>query len=472
MEKMDLDKFNKYAKEFIQGITNESSETNTSVTMGNGYMYWYSPLLLTRLCQYVIDDKVGKYFDWKQLSDKFIYTLGSGIATELNVSQIIKNMEKIVHTTTTEFRCLIPVHGLILDDEWCFGGIKFYPYKQKAQMIKQITGNQRDEKQLIHDLHDKQNFAFVTIKAANPGGAVSIARKRVQSVLNVLLFFTSNPLHRYNLGIGKSNVSMEDKEFVAISDRDGIVNRPYSYFPMYLEVKKDISWGSTVMLNISPIVDSIENNIKDEQGTSPLEKGIYNAINLIAAAIDSDSENYQIVNLMAAVESLIEENTKNITKQICRRVAILLGADNKKRNNIYKKLIDLYDKRSKLSHGEIVLANHYDVMYLWNVARELVYYFLINFEQLNDSKKYAKKPLKIKLLKIRFGTNLTHNDMNILLTLLNCDSGLSKKDILNRVKLTKNQVSYSLVNLREKNIVRKQGNSVATRYMVTPINFD
>ena len=110
---------------------------------------------------------------------------------------------------------------------------------------------------------------------------------------------------------------------------------------------------------------------------------------------------------MSAIEALVEQKTfvQGITDQVCERSALLLGKDLISRKKIYSKLTSLYGKRSNLSHGDTAVVTHYDVVYLWEIARNLCFYFQLNFDKFIDSNKQEKKKLKTYLLDLRFEIN-------------------------------------------------------------------
>lgn len=93
---------------------------------------------------------------------------------------------------------------------------------------------------------------------------------------------------------------------------------------------------------------------------------------------------------------------QGITDQVCERTALLLGKDSKSRRKIFDRLTTLYGKRSNLSHGDTAVVTHYDVVYLWEIARNLCFYFQLNFDKFFDSKQQEKKNLKTYLLDLRF----------------------------------------------------------------------
>ncbi|WP_172997950.1 HEPN domain-containing protein, partial [Lactobacillus helveticus] len=76
--------------------------------------------------------------------------------------------------------------------------------------------------------------------------------------------------------------------------------------------------------------------------------------NLIASGLDSEDPTIQIIQLMSAIEALVEQKTfvQGITDQVCERAALLLGKDSTSRRKIFDRLTTLYGKRSSLSHGD------------------------------------------------------------------------------------------------------------------------
>lgn len=107
---------------------------------------------------------------------------------------------------------------------------------------------------------------------------------------------------------------------------------------------------------------------------------------------------------MSAIEALVEQKTfvQGISDQVCERTALLLGKDSNSRRKMFDKLTTLYGKRSNLSHGNTAVITHYDVVYLWQIAKSLCFYFHIHFSEFVDSNTHEKKKLKEYLLNLKF----------------------------------------------------------------------
>lgn len=274
-----------------------------------------------------------------------------------------------------------------------------YPASQKKSVLKaQVSANLYDK--LIDTVTDNQNFATVNIKAVIPSGAIEVAISEVKSALNILRFLMSGPNMLYQIGVGKQNKTMCDKEFIAVAQNSGITQHPFQYVPRPAELSALRSVGKAYVKRIG----DIQRKIYSSQPTIPLEKGLVNATNLIANGLDSEEPTIQIIQLMSAIEALVEQKTfvQGITDQVCERTALLLGKDSKSRRNIFDRLTTLYGKRSNLSHGNTAVITHYDVGYLWLIARNLCFYFHIHFDDFIDSNTHEKAKLKDYLLNLRF----------------------------------------------------------------------
>ncbi|WNW17979.1 HEPN domain-containing protein [Lactiplantibacillus plantarum] len=168
---------------------------------------------------------------------------------------------------------------------------------------------------------------------------------------------------------------MFDKEFLAVAEDHGLTQHPFDYLPTALDLCQINNPENIAIKNYIERVGGIEGKILREKNTVPLERGLLNATNLIANGLDSEEPTIQLIQLMSAIEALVEQKTF-VQSQVCERTALLLGATEEARVNIYKTLSVLYGKRSDLSHGGTAMVTHYDVVTLWELARELCFYFV------------------------------------------------------------------------------------------------
>jgi hypothetical protein len=397
---MNEDKFKQALDKFLDSIADKKNEKTTGMISSEGFYFWYSVNYLTNAAEMVIEDpKIGKLFSWKKLQEEIVKLTGKGKAKKESNTQIIEDILGLINKKPEEFFCIIPFHGIELESPYTIGNVTLYPASQKKSVLKaQVSANLYDK--LIDTVTDNQNFATVNIKAVIPSGAIEVAISEVKSALNILRFLMSGPNMLYQIGVGKQNKTMCDKEFIAVAQNSGITQHPFQYVPRPAELSALRSVGKAYVKRIG----DIQRKIYSSQPTIPLEKGLVNATNLIANGLDSEEPTIQIIQLMSAIEALVEQKTfvQGITDQVCERTALLLGKDSKSRRNIFDRLTTLYGKRSNLSHGNTAVITHYDVGYLWLIARNLCFYFHIHFDDFIDSNTHEKAKLKDYLLNLRF----------------------------------------------------------------------
>lgn len=397
---MNENTFKQALTKFLDSIADEKNEKTTGMISGDGFYFWYSVSYLTNAVEMVIDDpKLGKLFSWKKLQEEIVKLTGKGKAKSESNTQIIEDILGLINKKPEEFLCIIPFHGIELESPYTIGNVTLYPASQKKSVLKAKVNDKLYDK-LIDTVTDNQNFATVNVKAVIPSGAIEVAISEVKSALNILRFLMSEPNMLYQIGVGKQNKTMFDKEFIAVAQNSGITQHPFQYVSRPAELSALQPFGEAYVKRIG----DIQHKIYSSQPTIPLEKGLVNATNLIANGLDSEEPTIQIIQLMSAIEALVEQKTfvQGITDQVCERTALLLGKDSKSRRKIFDRLTTLYGKRSNLSHGNTAVITHYDVVYLWQIAKNLCFYFHMHFDDFIDSNTHEKARLKDYVLNLRF----------------------------------------------------------------------
>lgn len=399
---MNENAFKQSLTKFLDSTADKKNEKTTGMRSGKGFYFWYSENCLDIAVEMVIEDpKIGKLFSWKQLRKEITTLTGKGKAKSEADTQIIKDILGLINKKPEEFLCIIPFHGIKLESPYTIGNVTLYPANQKKSVLKSKVSDKLYDK-LIDTVTDNQNFATVNVQAVIASGAIEVAISEVKSALNILRFLMSEPNMLYQIGVGKRNQTMFDNEFIAVAKNSGITQHPFQYVPFPADLNALEPFGKDYVKRIG----DIQRKIYSSQALKliPLEKGLANATNLIANGLDAGEPTIQIIQLMSAIEALVEQKTfvQGITDQVCERTALLLGKDFKSRREIFDRLTTLYEKRSNLSHGNTAVVTYYDVIYLWKIARNLCFYFHIHFGEFIDSNKHEKAKLKDYLLNLRF----------------------------------------------------------------------
>lgn len=397
---MNEDKFKQALAEFLDSTTNKKNEKSTGLIANNDFYFWYSVSCLSNAVEMVIEDpKLGKLFSWKKLQEKIVKLTGEEQANGESNTQIVEDILGLINKNPEEFLCIIPFHGIKLESPYTIGNVTLYPASQKTSVLKDKVSPKLYDK-LIDTVTDNQNFATVNVKAVIPSGAIEVAISEVKSALNILRFIMNTPNMLYQIGVGKQNQTMFDKEFIAVAQNSGITQHPFEFVPYPI----DLSDLQSSEKNYIKRIGDIQRKIYNKQSTVPLEKGLANATNLIANGLANKESSIKIIQLMSAIEALVEQKTfvQGISDQVCERTALLLGKDSNSRRKMFDKLTTLYGKRSNLSHGNTAVITHYDVVYLWQIAKSLCFYFHIHFSEFVDSNTHEKKKLKEYLLNLKF----------------------------------------------------------------------
>lgn len=392
--------FKQAITKFLDSITDDQNEKKSGMATGQGYLFWYSVSYLANAVEIIIEDpKLGKLFSLKELQKKIIKLTGEGKAKNETDTQIIEDILGLINKKPEEFFCVIPFHGIKLESPYTIGSVTLYPASQKKSVLKSKVSDKLYDK-LIDTVTDEQSFATVNVQAVIPSGAIEVAILEVKSALSILKFLVNEPNMLYQIGVGKQNQTMFDKEFIAVNQNSGITQHPFQYLPFPAELSKLTPIGKAYVKKIG----DIQLKIYSSQSTVPLEKGLVNATNLIASGLDSEDPTIQIIQLMSAIEALVEQKTsvQGITDQVCERAALLLEKDSTSRKKMFNRLTTLYGKRSNLSHGNTAVITPYDVIYLWKIAQNLCFYFHRHFDEFIDSNNHEKAKLKDYLLNLRF----------------------------------------------------------------------
>lgn len=401
--KFNQDKFKQVLIKFLDNTSDKQIQNTTALTMGPGYHFWYSSIYLANVIEEIIaDPKLGKLFSWKKLGELILSLIGKGKAADKKNEQIFENILQQITKSPNKFFCIIPFHGINLTKSYPIGNVTLYPASEKQSVLnKNVSSDLCGE--IMDSLTDHQNFATVSVDAVIAAGAIETALSEVKSALNILKFLMNTPTSIYQIGVGKQNKTMFDNEFVAVTNDGGTTQHPFQYMPTPASLSDIQQPGKDYITRIG----QIQSKIYTSQKIVPLERGLANATSLIADSLNYEEPNIQLTQLMSAIEALVEKKTfvQGITDQVCERSALLLGKDLISRKKIYSKLTSLYGKRSNLSHGDTAVVTHYDVVYLWEIARNLCFYFQLNFDKFLDSNQQEKKNLKTYLLDLRFEIN-------------------------------------------------------------------
>ncbi|MCL0312268.1 HEPN domain-containing protein [Apilactobacillus xinyiensis] len=391
----------------LNNIRNDenSDKVDFSVVLQSG-MLSYSTMLMNDVLKYIIlEASSGDYFSEEDLSKDILQICCRSILSEKDDETIFKEIMRLINSKPKKFFCIIPIHGIELTYCYNFGIVSLYPSSMKTEVIRSSYNKDMSDfflnsKNKIGNF-DNEDFATINVLALSSQRAVEIAIYEINKTLNVIKFLFNGIGNLYQIGIGKKTETMFDNEFIVASNEysKGSMKHPFKFLPMPANLNNLNKNGKKFV----EIVTKIQSKIYKKQKTTPLERSLFNSVNLIASALYTDDYEVRMIKLMSAIESLVEQKTFNqsITDQVCERTALLLGKDLKLRTEIYNTMIKLYNKRSILSHGDTVRITKYDVDYLFNKSRNLCFLFLDRFDEFNDSNKKEKNKLKEYILKLK-----------------------------------------------------------------------
>ncbi|WP_349535499.1 hypothetical protein [Leuconostoc citreum] len=399
------DDIKELVKLFLEKVSLERNEHTTGMKAGANHVFYYSDIVLAEITERILNEpKLGKLFSRKDVNATILEFVGSGFEDRENDEKVICKIIKWINSDPIEFTCFIPVHGVEVSNKYKIGDVTLHPFNEKKSILK--ANLKADMTSFIEtESIDKLPFAIIKVNSISPDGAIEVAISEVKSTLNILQFLFNTPGSIYQIGTGKPTQNTGDSQYLALSSTTGIAQQKSRYIPFGI----DLSLLSTNETEYLQRVSEIQSDIFNQTKTVPLQNGLFNATTLIGNSLNSEDLTLQLLQLMSAIEALVEQNTftQGITDQVCERTALLLGADYDSRKKIYDKLSDLYKKRSHLTHGNTASINYFDIVNLWEIAKNLCFYFDQHYEYFLDSNKNEKKNLKAYVLKLRFENDNT-----------------------------------------------------------------
>jgi len=394
-------------RELRQEVTSKVSELIESMSevedpyiathvVGHRYGFHYSNQKMNNVVDFILRETTyGEYFNKEGLKQLIENTINKLVQIdEQNSAVMVKQIVEKIVAKPKKYFCRIPVSGITLKKPIELGFVTIYPNSYEQEVLKQHVSDECLEK-LSADINVKKNelnFVTLTVPASVSKGAIEIASKVVQTLINSLQVIFGNPSFGvYDIRIGKSNVSMDDKELLAYCSNDEWIQEyPYPFTPFKADLnillEAENKEKKDYVIQVMNIQEKILKHDRRNKLTK-LEKGFYNANNLISEGFTSTELSTKIVKYMSAIEALVEEKdfNRSVTDQVCERVTMLIAKDDlDSRKNIYKKMVELYSMRSDLSHGEITNAIEADATELWYISTVLIVSIMTHFNEFNE----------------------------------------------------------------------------------------
>ena len=357
----------------------------------------------------IINDKdIGKHFLGR--SERYLTkTIESIIKAQTNNTDnndnndTVKKIMSELKKKDEKFFCLIPIYGIEVKSIYPkdSNNIAFFPNDLAIEKIESYLNNDVLDKDKIKEFNGP--FIGVTLQANNKSTAEELSMNYANSLISVLHVCYSNIDYQYNIGAGYRNTSVSSCPIVTVNSKSkDTYSHEEFYFnngPAKIPPKKEFD----LLFNIvSTVINKKINNNKKNKSTD-IENKIYVAIINMAKALTETDNSLCLLYFMTAIESIVENKNfeQNITDQICERCVELLCSNSSDRLKNYKTLKELYDKRSKIIHGETSpKVTMGDLDFLYQTCLELCIHFAMNLDKYKDIK--GSKDWKNFFLKLRF----------------------------------------------------------------------
>lgn len=237
----------------------------------------------------------------------------------------------------------------------------------------------KDRLILTNNNQPNGNVALALVKiphpTANHAEQIKDQGYALRMITTLLACYRLTTGHTPTLITGRS-VSFEIEEEKILQD-NSIYSRRLEY---QSNGKPQLNTGETMhyLQNTLPLFDQAMNAI--ENGYDKLQI----ALIMYYRAVSSREAIEDFIDLVTALEALYSDGTGELRYKISLRASILIEKDSSKRHDLFEKLKDMYDARSKIVHGgEVPLERKYR-RYKYELT-EIIQKSLLKFIELAQS---------------------------------------------------------------------------------------
>lgn len=364
---------------------------------------------LHKLTKKIIEDKVlGKNFSEgveKYLINRIMnliaeYKFVKEKSTEYTSLKIVEELKR----EKAPYFFFIPIYGIKVDSVYPrkYKNIALCSEKYREEKIKSLVKFSDENKKLfgIDKNRDSSTFIFIKLYANNNQTAKELSLSYANDFILMLHSIYSNIDSVFNIGIGNESDYNSFIDVIYVKSNHKICLSPstknniFNYSPIHLPSNNTDNSIILVFFNI------LNKKIGNEKiRSTDIENKLYIALTNIGRSTIENNSEQSILDLMTAVESLVEEKnfSQNLTDQICERCAELLGKDSKSKLSIYKEIKVLYNKRSEIIHGskqsKITIS---DLRYLRKISSKLCTLFINNIEKFKTIIDWNKYFLELR----------------------------------------------------------------------------
>lgn len=280
---------------------------------------------------------------------------------ERRLAAALQNLDAQLRREATSYTVFMPVAGARPDGlPFTFGKLRFVEFNEsqlrkfrsatRKHQVPALEMKQRLE--VVNRLRSgelwNQPCALVQVKARDQRAADEIARRETQDTLDALNFFAD--LTPYQHGRLYLPGARESRSMTApVLEESGGWSMPHSRAGPIAPFEFDKLRQAT---NLQPIVRRIH-NISKSEGIREVEDLLLTAVRWAGRAAIEIRREHAFLLYAIALESAVLPggNTEQLGYRLRMRVAHLLETQVEKRNDLVRRVRDLYNIRSKIVHS-------------------------------------------------------------------------------------------------------------------------
>jgi hypothetical protein len=333
----------------------------------------------------IVDDKVTE-----------LLVIAKNDSSDVVLSEKLQEMVEAFDAINTEVVVYIPVAGMFVNNAIELGGVLFqknspeYSKNIKDALERNIRATAHTPEELVGILEKIDvilkrilkfpviaEFKFVaTDERAQELGITKL--RRILDVINVSIPLIYNENMKVQVGLG-DEVIFSTLETLTISEQSGNINQqrlgPYQLFSLDQEIiLKMKSYGFIEAINFE----------QDYKNLTGIQKAYLQGLYWLANAQNQIEPENKVLSLITCLETFFSPSKDSglpISNTISESIALLVFSDLEQRKNLRSQIKELYNLRSRITHGSQIQVSVEDIGNLRNIAYWTVKYIFENFNK-------------------------------------------------------------------------------------------
>lgn len=327
-------------------------------------------------------------------SDTFIFTnytekeIKDIIVKLISIDELDKELLQIEikafkNVKKEKFIVFLPVYGIEIEEEIQFGNFVFHNTNSLENKLKEI----KTEKDIaiVIDKFGGNNFIEGTVKTRSKERAPELIQGKVTTLMNIIRFFIGSRKNTANINILRGSVEISKSLVIGIENETLTLNNKLigPSRPVTLE---DAHFSD------NPVLEMFISNSFSEKKKSEIEKRLALGVQWVGESLNEQNEAMRFLKIFFAFEAILQVKAENQTEKMAELICFLLEDEKEKRLNLKNDFKELYNVRSRLSHGEIESVREYDIYYSYDLIYGLIDKIVDNlesFKTLDDINRYV-----------------------------------------------------------------------------------